>query len=168
MQAQRKKKEQDKVSVSSKAVDAPHMTSRSALRKKVLATPGYEAQAMLLRRGLAAPTKAAKKTKPFTVAGSGTRKVLVPKKPNGKSLYFFFGYTGSKKDQEYRDSETMDLEDDVLSSVAKGFKVVYDKAGTRKDLFEARHDQDCYGIYWSGHGFMNGNVESSDGPIIRT
>jgi hypothetical protein len=108
-----------------------------------------------------------KKVKPFTVEGSGDRITLIPKKPNGKTLYFFFGYTGSKKDKEMRDEEAPDLEDDVYRSAAQGFKVVYDKAGNYNDFFGAIYDPNCYGIYWSGHGYMNGNIQSSDGKVIR-
>ncbi len=110
---------------------------------------------------------AEKKTKPFTVAGSGERITLIPKKPNGKTIYFFFGYTGSKKDQKMRDEEAPDLEDDVYRSAAQGFTVVYDKAGSYSDFFGAIYDPNCYGIYWSGHGYMNGNIQSSDGKVIR-
>jgi hypothetical protein len=108
-----------------------------------------------------------KKTKPFTVSGSGDRITLIPKKSNGKTLYFFFGYTGSKKDQEMRDKEAPDLEDDVYISAAKGFTVVYDKAGSYSDFFGAIYDPNCYGIYWSGHGYMDGNIQSSDGKVVR-
>ncbi len=121
--------------------------------------------AMLKPKGDA---KSAKKDKPFEVAGSGERKVFTPKKDaNGKTLYFFYGYTGSKKDQKMRDSETADIEDDVLYAAAAGFKVVYDKAGTREDFFNAIYDSTCTGIYWSGHGYMNGNVQTSDGRTVR-
>ena len=108
-----------------------------------------------------------KDSKPFTVSGSGERKVLTPKSPNGKTLYFFFGYTGSETDIGMRDSETADLEDDVIGAAASGFLVIYDKAGTRAEFFEAVNDSNCYGIYWSGHGYMNGNIQSSDGQAIR-
>lgn len=111
--------------------------------------------------------KPTKKVKPFTVAGTGERKVFTPKNPLNKTLYFFFGYTGTKKDQGMRDEETGDLEDDVLNAAARGFKVVYDKAGTYADFYAAIYDSDCYGVYWSGHGYMNGNIQSSDGKSIR-
>jgi hypothetical protein len=119
----------------------------------------------------AAPTpgnaeKGDKEVKPFTVEGSGERKTLIPKTPNGKTIYFFFGYTGSKKDQGMRDDETEDLEDDVLASAARGFKVVYDKAGSYTEFFDAIYDSSCYGVYWSGHGYMNGSIQSSDGKSI--
>lgn len=106
-----------------------------------------------------------KKLKPFTVAGSGERKILTPKKPNGKTLYFFYGYTGSKSDKKMRDSETADLEDDVLKAAASGFKVVYDKAGTKAEFRTALYDPDCHGIYWSGHG-GGGSIQTSDGLFV--
>jgi hypothetical protein len=112
-------------------------------------------------------SKAAKKVKPFTVSGSGDRKLFIPKKPNGKTLYFFFGYTGSEKDQKMRDEEAPEVEDDVLNAAARGFKVVYDKAGSQAEFFDAVYDAQCYGIYWSGHGYVNGNIQSSDGKVIR-
>lgn len=108
-----------------------------------------------------------KKVKPFVVAGEGERKDLIPKNWNGKTLYFFFGYTGSKKDQKMRDAETADLEDDVLNAAARGFWVTYDKAGTKSDFISAIYDPTCYGVYWSGHGYPSGNVQSSDGKVIR-
>jgi len=142
-------------------------TRRSTLRARVARTQGYDAQAALLSPKSAGDERNLKKEKPFTVEGSGERKTLLPKVPNGKTLYFFFGYTGSKKDVGMRDQETADLEDDVLAAAAQGFKVVYDKAGTRDEFFDALYDGSCYGIYWSGHGYMNGNVQSSDGKPIR-
>ncbi|MEQ9625731.1 DUF4280 domain-containing protein [Coleofasciculus chthonoplastes] len=104
--------------------------------------------------------------KPFTVQCSGNKITLIPKKTNGKTLYFFFGYKNSKTDNKMRDKEVPYLEDDVYRSAAQGFKVVYDKAGNYKDFFDAIYDPNCYGIYWSGHG-SNGNIQSSDGKWIR-
>ena len=128
---------------------------------------GYDQATAALKPKGPSDAKDVKKDKPFEVAGSGERKVFTPKKPNGKTLYFFYGYTGSKKDQKMRDSEVAHVEDDVLYAAATGFKVVYDKAGTREDFFNAIYDSTCVGLYWSGHGYMNGNVQSSDGRTIR-
>lgn len=142
----------------------PTQAPRASLRAQLAATAGFDAQSELLKPKSADNQK---KDKPFTVEGSGERRVLKPKKPNGRSLYFFFGYTGSKKDQSMRDSETGDLEDDVLRAATSGFQVTYDKAGTRSEFLDALYDPSCYGIYWSGHGYMDGSVQSSDGKVIR-
>jgi len=107
-----------------------------------------------------------KSKKPFTVAGSGDRKILTPNKPNGATMYFFYGYTGTKKDQSMRDSETANLADDVIDAAAKGFKVIYDEAGTKQEFEDALYDSSCAGIYWSGHGYPNGDIQSSDGKVI--
>ncbi len=107
-----------------------------------------------------------KDKKPFTVAATGGRKILTPTKPNGGTIYFFFGYTGSKKDKEMRSKETENLADDVIDAALKGFKVVYDEAGTEKDFKDAIYDSTTAGIYWSGHGYPNGDIQSSDGKQI--
>ena len=65
-----------------------------------------------------------------------------------------------------RDSEAPDLEDDVYAAAAKGFRVVYDKAGTKDEFLQALYDPSCYGIYWSGHGAMDGTVQTSDGKWV--
>jgi len=109
--------------------------------------------------------KAKKKLK-FSVEGKGEQKIYKPKNPNGKTLYFYFGYTGSEEDKKMRKKEEDNLEDIVLASAYRGFKVVYDKAGTKKEFLEAINDSDSYGIYWSGHGYMNGDIQSTDGKVI--
>lgn len=107
-----------------------------------------------------------KDKKPFTVAATGNRKVLTPNKPNGSTIYFFFGYTGSASDKKMRDKETANLADDVIDAALKGFKVVYDEAGTEKDFTDALYDSTTAGIYWSGHGYPNGDIQSSDGKRV--
>jgi hypothetical protein len=106
-----------------------------------------------------------KKVKPFTVSGTGEHKVFTPLKPNGKTLYFFYGYTGSKEDQKMRDDETANVADDVLNAAASGFKVVYDTAGTKAEFLSALYDPTCAGIYWSGHG-GGGGFQTSDGGWV--
>ena len=134
---------------------------------------GYEAALAALsplsgasKASPSAEKSVAKSQKPFTVSGSGQRRVFNPKQPNGKTLYFFFGYTGSSGDRSMRDSETADVEDDVLYAAAQGFTVVYDLAGTHADFYAALYDSTCYGIYWSGHGYMDGDIETSDGLTL--
>jgi hypothetical protein len=109
---------------------------------------------------------AAQSRRPFTVEGKGERIVLNPRRPTGKTLYFFFAYTGSKKDQSMRAAEEGDLEDDVYRSAAQGFKVVYDKAATKQEFLDAVYDSSCYGIYSSGHGDMKGSIQTSDGKFV--
>lgn len=101
---------------------------------------------------------------------NGTKVVLTPAKPNGKTIYFFFGYVlGSVTDMKMRDEELSYLEDDVVDAAERGFKVVYDKSGTKAEFEAALYDSSCYGIYWSGHGIDKGNgtIQTSDGKTIR-
>lgn len=102
----------------------------------------------------------------FDVNTAGTKVVLTPKKPNGKTIYFFFGYKiNNVKDLKMRDDELPDLEDDVIKAAEDGFKVIYDKSGTQAELETALYDSKTYGIYWSGHGMdkSNGRIQTSGG-----
>ena len=65
---------------------------RGPARKALRTIKGYGAQAAYL-------SPAIKKAKPYTVQGSGERVVLVPKKPNGKTLYFFLWLYGQQRGQ---------------------------------------------------------------------
>ena len=116
-------------------------------------------------RNLQTKKKASKKSK-YTVGVTGSRKVYEPVRPNGKTLYFFFGYTTQEKDQEMLEEEAPDLEDDIRNAASGGFRVVYDRAGSRESFLEALYDADCAGIYWSGHGSMDGRIQSSAGDLI--
>lgn len=122
-----------------------------------------EAKLLEIKNGA---TDDSKSKKPFTVAATGGRKILTPTKPNGGTIYFFYGYTGSQKDQDMRSKETANLADDVIAAAVKGFKVIYDEAGTEKDFENAIYDSSTAGIYWSGHGYPNGDIQSSDGKQI--
>lgn len=103
---------------------------------------------------------------PFTKKATGTSTTYTPKDGgNGKKLYFFFGYTGSKKDVKMRGQEESNLNDDILAGVANGFTVVYDTAGTKTSFLGAIYDKDTYGIYWSGHG-GGGGIQTSDGGHV--
>jgi len=107
-----------------------------------------------------------KSKKPFERAASGTQTIYTPKVGgNGKTLYFFFGYTGSKKDQAMLDQEDQYLTDDIFAAIRQGFTVVYDTAGTRTSFLAAVYDATCYGVYWSGHG-GSGGIQGSDGSWI--
>lgn len=102
----------------------------------------------------------------FDVKTTGTKFVLTPKSGNGKTIYFFFGYKiGSASDMEMRSGELAHLEDDVIKAAEDGFKVIYDKSGTKGEFESALYDSKCYGIYWSGHGIdkSNGVIQTSDG-----
>jgi len=100
------------------------------------------------------------------VQASGSRKTYVPSQPNGKTLYFFFGLKDTEKDRGFLDTMDEHVEDDVASAVTQGFTVCYDQAGTKADFLAAVYDQTCYGIYWCGHGFMDGDIQTSDGSWI--
>ena len=132
---------------------------------------GYAAGTRALQpkpEGAAKPegTKNAKAADPYTVKGSDDRFEITPTKPNGKTLYFFFGYKGTEKDKGMRSDETSALEGNVYGAARRGFKVVYDKGGTKAEFLAAAYDADCSGIYWSGHGYMNGGIQTSDGQSI--
>ena len=102
----------------------------------------------------------------FDVNTAGTKVILTPTKPNGKTIYFFYGYKlNSAKDLKMRDEELPDLEDDVIKAAHDGFKVVYDKSGTKPEFEAALYGSKTYGIYWSGHGIdkSNGRIQGSDG-----
>lgn len=102
----------------------------------------------------------------ITVVGTGARKTYVPKTPNGKTLYFFYGLKGDAKDKGYRDTMDDYVEDDVAAAVLQGFQVTYDRAGTKADFLNALYDAACFGVYWCGHGFMDGTVQTSDGGRV--
>lgn len=105
----------------------------------------------------------------FGVNTTGTKVILTPKKHNGKTIYFFYGYVlNNAKDLKMRDQELPDLEDDVIDAAQRGFKVIYDKSGTEAEFEAALYDSSCYGIYWSGHGMddSNGIIQTSDGYEI--
>ncbi len=110
--------------------------------------------------------KSATSSDPYTVVGSDDHFEITPKKPNGKTLYFFFGYKNTEKDIGMRASETSAVEDSVYGAARRGFKVVYDKGGTKAEFLAAVYDPDCFGIYWSGHGYMNGGIQASDSASI--
>ncbi|WP_155834661.1 hypothetical protein [Leptolyngbya sp. PCC 6406] len=97
----------------------------------------------------------------------GTRYTLVPSRPNGRTLYFFFGFPpGSTSDQEMREEEAPFIEDDVIYAAEQGFTVIYDLEGTAQDLGNAIFDPQAYGIYWSGHGNGRGYIWTSDDRLI--
>jgi hypothetical protein len=105
----------------------------------------------------------------FDTNTAGTKVILTPKKHNGKTIYFFYGYKiNNAKDLKMRDEELPDLEDDVIDAAQRGFKVIYDKSGTKADFTAALYDSKSYGIYWSGHGIdkSNGVIQTSDGGTI--
>jgi hypothetical protein len=109
--------------------------------------------------------------KKIGVNTNGTKVILTPVKPNGKTIYFFFGYKlNSTQDMSMRDSELEGLEDDVIDAADRGFKVVYDKSGTSAEFEAALYDSSCHGIYWSGHGIDKGNgaIQTSDGKVMRS
>lgn len=102
----------------------------------------------------------------FDINTTGTKVILTPKKHNGKTIYFFYGYVlNNAKDLKMRDEELPDLEDDVIDAAQRGFKVIYDKSGTKAEFSAALYDSKSYGIYWSGHGggTSNGIIQTSDG-----
>jgi hypothetical protein len=52
----------------------------------------------------------------YVIAHSGSRYTLIPHQPNGRRLYFFYGYeSGSTTDQAARDGEAPFIEDDVTA-----------------------------------------------------
>lgn len=83
---------------------------------------------------------------------SDGRYTLIPPNPNGRTLYFFYGYNNTREDRIARAREAPHIADDVVAAAARGFHVVYDEAGTLLDFGNALYDPNCYGIYWSGHG----------------
>ncbi|MCF2147960.1 DUF4157 domain-containing protein [Desmonostoc muscorum LEGE 12446] len=104
----------------------------------------------------------------YIIAQSGSRYTLLPLQPNGQTLYFFYGYeAGNSSDQAARDSEAPFIEDDVIYAARSGFTVVYDLEGTAGNFAEAIFNPSTYGIYWSGHGDMQGNIWTSDNILIR-
>ena len=98
----------------------------------------------------------------FTVTNVGGQKILTPTAHNGRTIYFFYGYTGSKSDKRMRGKETANLADDVIDAALRGFKVVYDEAGTKADFEAALYDSKTSGIYWSGHGSGTGVIQTTD------
>lgn len=142
---------------------SPRSGARNSLRGV-----GYEKGKQQLKPGDGDATLAKKKELGIiTVVGTGTRKTYVPKKPNGKTLYFFFGLKGDAKDKGYRDTMDNDVEDDVASAVLQGFQVTYDRAGTKADFTGALYDSNCFGVYWCGHGYMDGSIQTSDGGRVK-
>ena len=107
-----------------------------------------------------------KRTRKYTMVAKGKKRIYTPKKPNGKTLYFFFGFKPHEKDQKMLAQEAPDVEDDVKRSAKKGFKVFYYKAATKQDFLNALYDPRASGLYWSGHGYMNGDVSSSNSERI--
>ncbi len=104
----------------------------------------------------------------YVIAHSGSRYTLIPHQPNGRRLYFFYGYeSGSTTDQAARDGEAPFIEDDVIYAARSGFTVVYDLEGTGGNFVEAIFNPATYGIYWSSHGDMEGNIWASDNFLIR-
>ena len=148
------------------AVDAagPRTQLRQSLRSMSYSQGQEALQAKRSPEGEAPKNKA---NKPYTAVQNGTRTVLNPAKPNGKTLYFFYGYDGSKSEQKDMKAEAAYLEDDVKAAAARGFKVVYDKAGTMADFLSALYDGTCYGIYWSAHGDGKGGIWTSDGKVVK-
>ena len=103
----------------------------------------------------------------FVVTNVGGQKILTPKKPNGRTIYFFYGYTGTKSDKRMRSKETANLADDVIDAALRGFKVVYDDKGSKADFETALYDSKTAGIYWSGHGTGGGVIETNDSGTMR-
>ncbi len=143
---------------------AAQPSSRQAIQKSLRGTSYAEGAAQLKPDDT---LKAKKKAGAVTVVGTGARRTYVPKKPNGKTLYFFFGLKGNKKDLGIRDDLDNSIEDDIASAVLQGFTVTYDRAGTKADFLAALYDSNCFGLYWCGHGYMDGTIQSSAGAKIR-
>lgn len=91
---------------------------------------------------------------------SSTRFDFRPLQPNGRTLYFFFGFTNSASDQSALEAEAPFIEDDVIHAANQGFRVIYDLECTPADFAQALYNPTCYGIYWSGHGDIEhpGNI----------
>ncbi|NJN22711.1 MAG: DUF4157 domain-containing protein, partial [Leptolyngbya sp. RL_3_1] len=102
----------------------------------------------------------------YILSISGSRYILLPLEPNGRTLYFFYGFEASTSDQSILESEAPFIEDDVIYAAEQGFTVVYDLEGTVADFAAAIFDSQAYGIYWSGHGNGHGNIVTSDGRGI--
>ena len=128
----------------------------------VLGSLPYGGAVQLKKAGTVAKAK-----KKYTVQGSGAKTVFIPTKPNGKTLYFFFGFDGSAKEQKEMKDEAPHIEDDVKNAASSGFKVVYDKGGTKAEFLAALYDGTCYGIYWSAHGDGKGGIWTSDGKVVK-
>lgn len=102
----------------------------------------------------------------ITVAGTGETKTYIPARSNGKTLYFFYGLKSDAKDRGYRDTMDNYVEDDIASAVQQGFTVVYDRAGTKAAFLAACYNSNTFGIYWCGHGYMDGTIQTNDGGRI--
>lgn len=86
---------------------------------------------------------------------------------DGKTVYFFSGYKATEKDQDMRASEDANLTDDIQKLRANGYTVIVDPSGTTAEMKSAVENQNTAGIYWTGHGYSSGNVQTSDGGSMR-
>ena len=102
----------------------------------------------------------------YSVVTKGKKETYTPTKPNGKTLYFYFGFKPDEKDKGLLAQEAPKVEDDIKRAARSGFKVVYGKQASRQDFLDALYDPRSAGLYWSGHGYMNGNVQSSSRETI--
>ena len=96
-------------------------------------------------------------------ARSATRFEFTPTHPNGRTLYFFFGFVNSQSDQQALETEAPFIEDDVIHAANSGFRVIYDLQCTEVDFGSALYNPASYGIYWSGHGDLK-----SPGGIVMS
>lgn len=85
---------------------------------------------------------------------------------DGKTVYFFSGYTATEKDQDMRAKEDPHLVDDIQKLRANGYTVIVDPSGSKAEMKTAVENQNTAGIYWTGHGYSDGDVQTSDGGFM--
>lgn len=85
---------------------------------------------------------------------------------DGKTVYMFIGFKGTRHDQGMRRSVEPFFVDDVQRMRNHGYKVVVDTRGTQAAFQKAVDDDNNAGIIWAGHGVKTGIQDSKSGHIF--
>lgn len=86
---------------------------------------------------------------------------------DGKTAYFFIGFTGSNHDQRMRMKVEPYFQDDIAKLRANGYRVVVDTQGTREAFQRAVNDDNNAGIVWAGHGVKSGIQDAKTNGFFK-
>lgn len=98
---------------------------------------------------------------------NGLKRTYTPEKCNGKTIYFLSGFKSTSKDQGMLEAEKEKMQVGINYALKQGYKVVYQEGATKDNFKEAIYDKKAAGIYWTSHGNLNGDMETSNGAFLK-